>query len=77
MKENTPFYRGYPVENYFLIPGWIADRKISSIIYSLVEIKSTPLVPAKILPNVWNAKMIAFYFGSASDTVYCIVFTVI
>ena len=76
MKENTLFYRGYPVENYFLIPGWIADRKISSIIYSLVEIKSTPMVSAKFQQSAWNARNMAFCLGLASITVLIIIFTV-
>ena len=76
MKENTLFYRGYPVENYFLIPGWIADRKISSIIYSLAEIESTPMVPAKFQQSVWNAKNMSFCLGLASNTVLIIIFTI-
>ena len=76
MKENTPFYRGYPVENYFSIPVWIAGRKISSIIYSLAEIERTPIVPAKFQQGVWNVKNMAFCLGLASYTVLIIIFTV-
>ena len=76
MKENTPFYRGYPVENYFSIQGWIADGKISSIIYSLAEIERTPIVPAKFRQGVWNARNMSFCLGLASNTVLIIIFTI-